>query len=122
MSLKDMMKTVKKRGEVSLKKDLDFYLQTKYYDLESVDRGHSGNLHPSGISGCARAEVYGRIEAPAKEDKISPRVQRIFNNGSSYHERTQQYYARMGILWGNWRCKSCAGNLVKESEEAVHIG
>jgi len=121
MGLKDMLKSIKEPGSINLSKDLDLYLSTKFFDLHSVDRqsGWSKNMHASSISGCARGEVYSRISVPAKEEKISPRVQRIFDNGSSFHERMQNYYKRMKVLWGTWRCHGCGGYGVPQVMKTV---
>lgn len=110
MALVDMIKNIKAPSERGILKDLDLWLLTKFSDLDNVDRGHSGNLHPSGISGCPRSVVYERIGVPVVEVwPMSAKTQRIFDNGNSFHKRMQEYYARMGILWGGWKCHSCEG-------------
>jgi hypothetical protein len=110
MALMDMIKNIKEPSERGLLKDLDLWLLTKYVDLESVDRGHSGNLHPSSISGCPRATIYDRIGLSKIEVwPMTAKTQRIFDNGNSFHRRMQEYYSRMGLLWGKWKCHGCAG-------------
>lgn len=110
MALMDMIKNIKAPSDRGVLKDLDLWLLTKFSDLDNVDKGHSGNLHPSGISGCPRAVVYERIGIQKVEVwPMSAKTQRIFDNGNSFHRRMQEYYARMGILWGGWKCHSCEG-------------
>jgi hypothetical protein len=110
MPLQDLMRNVRNPDKFSLKKELDLWLETKFTDLATIDRGHSGNLHASAISGCTRVEFYKRIDAPAVSvGKKDGKTQRIFDNGSAFHDRMQDYYKRMGILWGNWSCHGCGG-------------
>lgn len=121
MALIDMIKNIREPSEKGLLKDLDLWLLTGYKDLDNVDRGHSGNLHPSGISGCPRAVIYERIGVPSVEVwPMSAKTQRIFGNGNSFHKRMQEYYSRMGILWGGWKCHSCEGCSPIKNEVSIN--
>jgi len=82
--LKDILASIKEPGTVNIKKDLDLWLVKDYQDLGSYGRGKTGNLHPSSISGCPRAEVYKRIGVPEVEVwPFTGKTQRIFDNGTS---------------------------------------
>lgn len=125
--LSDMLKKVSEPGKTELAKDLDLFLTTTYVDQSSIARGHGDdNLHPSSMSGCLRAKFYEWIGAPEKSPwDGGGRSQRIFGNGDKMHERFQEYYAKMGVLWGSWRCHGCQGYgecQVTKDIEGVKVG
>lgn len=105
MSLKDVLKSVKRESD-SGKPSLIWAIE-KYLSKEHAEsRPDDGYYHPSGLSDCARLEVYKKMGF--KGGKHSPKLIRVFNNGSYVHTRIQWYLGEMGVLKGFWFCPQCA--------------
>ena len=104
MALKDVLKSVKRESD-SGKPSLIWALE-KYLTKECAGvRPDDGYFHPSGLSDCARKEVYEKLGF--KRGSPSPKLVRVFNNGTYVHNRIQTYLGDMGILKGNWQCPEC---------------
>ena len=93
MSLKDLFGTMKNEGYIL--KRLDQYL-LKQVELDN-DRRWDINS-PSMASQCSRAIYYSRNGYSRDGDAVSPRLQRIFDNGTHVHIRLQEYLLGEGIL------------------------
>ena len=91
MSLKKLFKVLKDEGIVIPK--LNRYLLAKGDD---EDRKHGMNS-PSGVSSCILSQYMLRTGVK-RNSIIEPRTQRIFDNGTYFHIRTQDYLKKEGIL------------------------
>jgi len=70
--------------------------------LESLNKEVSRSLgkkaiHPSSISGCARAIVYEMLGV-SEPEKTSPGTRRIFDNGHGVHHRIESYLEKAGLF------------------------
>lgn len=83
---------MKKEGYIV--KDLDLYLLSLN---EENDRAIDVNA-PSQVGTCMRSRYYARTGAPKDSGSISPRLRRIFDNGTKTHERLQKYLLDQGML------------------------
>ena len=91
MALEFLKENMKKRGIIAR---LDNYLLT----LQKEDNDRAFNVNaPSQIAVCKRARYYARTGEGTKTS-YSARTQRIFDNGTYFHERTQKYMLDSGIL------------------------
>ncbi len=69
-------------------------------------------FHASAWGKCHRKIAYeyyeakGYITVANSSLKISPRLERIFGNGHSMHDRWRQYIEATGMLRGRWECSS----------------
>lgn len=93
MALKDLFSSMKNEGYII--KRLDQYL-IKQVDKDA-DRRWDINS-PSMASQCSRAIYYSRLNYDRDGDAVSPRTQRIFDNGTYTHIRLQEYLLDEGIL------------------------
>lgn len=64
---------------------------------EESDRAINVNA-PSQIGKCLRERYYGRVGAERDGMAVSPRSQRIFDNGTHVHLRLQEYLTEQGML------------------------
>lgn len=95
MALKNLFDAMKNEGYVI--KDLDLYLAKKANEADE-NRAIDVNA-PSQVGRCPRERYYARTQCvQADPNSISPRSQRIFDNGTGVHERLQGYLKDMGIL------------------------
>lgn len=93
MSLKSAFATMKKEGYVT--KPLDQYL----LGLNDTDADRAININaPSSAGGCLRARYYSRVGAERDGSTIDARTRRIFDNGTHFHLRTQEYLLKAGVL------------------------
>lgn len=91
MALEFLKENMKKKGIIAR---LDNYLLT----LQKEDNDRAFNVNaPSQIAVCKRARYYSRTGEGTKTS-YSARTQRIFDNGTYFHERTQKYMLDSGIL------------------------
>lgn len=91
MALEFLKENMKKKGIIAR---LDNYLLT----LQKEDNDRAFNVNaPSQIAVCKRARYYARTGEGTKSS-YSARTQRIFDNGTHFHERTQKYMLDSGIL------------------------
>lgn len=74
------------------------------------DPRRAPGYHPSQMERfCPRADVLGRVFPKPDYDPITPELQTTFDWGTAWHWLAQNHhYGPMGILWGTWRCASCA--------------
>jgi CRISPR/Cas system-associated exonuclease Cas4 (RecB family) len=70
--------------------------------IDSNDRDYS-YFHPSEFHDCVRKLAYKYYGVEGKR-KITPDLQRIFDNGHFMHERYTDYFTNMGIIYGVWEC------------------
>lgn len=70
---------------------IDEYLKTR-----GRDPREKRCFHPSSLHRPAR-DLY-RMYFDGDQQEVSPRVQRIFDNGSHVHTRLQEYLSKIGIL------------------------
>ncbi len=90
------------------------------------DRDYS-YFHASEFHQCHRKLVYKYYEAqgfvtasnPGKS-VISPRLQRIFDNGHHLHFRLGRNFADSGLLKGVWKCSHCFKVYGKDDKLGVH--
>jgi hypothetical protein len=72
-------------------------------------------LHPSAMSSsdwCHRHDFYGIIgsdKSSARGGATTFRRELIYDYGHGIHNKYQTWFWEMGILWGRWKCDSCAG-------------
>ena len=91
MALEFLKENMKKKGIIAR---LDNYLLT----LQKEDNDRAFNVNaPSQIAVCKRARYYARTGEGTKSS-YSAKTQRIFDNGTYFHERTQKYMLDSGIL------------------------
>lgn len=93
MALKNLLESARKKGYVV--GPLDMYLMRKAG--ESEGRAIDVNA-PSSAGACLRSSYYRRKQYPSDAASITPKVQRIFDNGTHVHIRLQEYLSDMGML------------------------
>lgn len=93
MALKNVLSTLKNDGYIL--KRLDQYL-LRMNDRDA-DRRWDINS-PSSASKCSRAIVYSRLGYESDANSVDARTRRIFDNGTSTHERLQKYMMDEGML------------------------
>lgn len=67
-------------------------------------------IHPSALCKkdfCARWQYFEITLQPPVEDRPGLRLQSIFDEGHSIHDKWQTWIAEMGNLYGRWGCRSC---------------
>lgn len=107
-SMAEVYKTTYKRQGVLLPQ-IERHVLRKA--AEPNDRS-STVLHPSEMARndwCGRHDYYRVIGTPTDPQKLSTsfRMENIYEEGHSIHNKWQRWLADMGILWGNWECKEC---------------
>lgn len=105
MALADLVKT---RHKAKKSDDLLLPLVDQHLHLRQEEDRRDGWFHPSDLSGdfCARAWVLYNHHPEGrsvKDGSWSPRLKRILDNGTGFHNRIHRYLQKMGILWGTWR-------------------
>lgn len=90
MSLKNVLSAFKTEGD--LIKAIDSHLVTVG---EDADRGHDF-VSPSSVFSCIRSQMYRILGY--KKSSPSPRLRRIFDNGTGAHERLQDYLTKANVL------------------------
>ena len=79
----------------------------KHFASQNERKYHA--FHPSSFGGCLRATAYQYFGIKS-EKEFDPRMQRIWDAGTSMHERYQQRYFRKCadfIQYGYWICTHC---------------
>lgn len=92
MGVKELLNSSKYNKD-SITARIDNYLAT---NVEENDRAVDVNS-PSQVFKCMRSLYYARTEAES-DGFIDPRLQRIFDNGTHMHLRTQEYLTKEGSL------------------------
>jgi hypothetical protein len=69
-------------------------------------------MHPSDLcktDWCGRHDYYRMTETPAIEGSANPsfKMENVFAEGHTIHEKYQNWFWEMGILYGWWSCKNC---------------
>lgn len=80
-------------------------------------------LHPSEIvkdDWCHRASWFLLKGATPPPKNISPKLQRVFNQGHRIHDYWQEVFSDMDRLWGNWECTTCGGLIALNSMRPSH--
>lgn len=93
MGVKELLNTSTKYNKDSITARIDNYLAT---NVEENDRAVDVNS-PSQVFKCMRSLYYARTGAES-DGFIDPRLQRIFDNGTHMHLRTQEYLTKEGSL------------------------
>lgn len=94
------------------------FILTPQYDKHMIKKGKAERdnrgyrkFHPSAWGDCLRKmafQYYGEtIDSFKDKSPIDAKLQRTFEAGHIFHDRMQRLCAFMGILRGNWICKSC---------------
>lgn len=109
-SMSEVYKTTYKRQGVLLPQ-IERHVLRKA--AEPNDRS-SVVLHPSEMARndwCNRHDYYRVVGTPVEPQKLSTtfRMENIYEEGHSIHDKWQRWMADMGILWGNWQCRECGG-------------
>lgn len=94
MALNDIFDSMKQEGFII--KGLDQYL-IKVGNTPDDSRAIDVNA-PSQAGVCMRSRYYARTGAEKDGVSVSPRLQRIFDNGTGVHERLQAYLLEQGML------------------------
>ena len=92
MGVKELLNSSKYNKD-SITARIDNYLAT---NVEENDRAVDVNS-PSQVFRCMRSLYYARTGAES-DGFIDPRLQRIFDNGTHMHLRTQEYLTKEGSL------------------------
>lgn len=104
---------------------------TKYVDAQLIelaknnDRDYS-HFHPSEWGGCHRKIAYeyyeskGFIEIDDSSLNISPKLERIFDNGHYMHYRWTSYFDRMRCLQGIWKCQNTFAHHDKNTHTGIY--
>ena len=91
--LKAMFDTMKNEGLVIA--PLEKYL----FSLNDKDADRAVDVNaPSAVLTCARSRYYARMKYQSDGSTIDARTRRIFDNGTSTHERLQGYMKKEGSL------------------------
>jgi hypothetical protein len=103
MSLRDIIREVHGPSELTVL--LSQYIRESATKKPSRDDG----WHPSSVAGmCARLKVIEGIVGTFPSEPASVSTERIWDVGTSLHAWYQnEYFAKMGILWGKWTCRRC---------------
>ena len=101
MALGDIIRKV--HGDQNLSAMIDQFLLSPEYESY-----REPGWHPSEFCGmCPRAHVLSKL-LKEKKEPFEAGLLRIFDVGSALHYWYQNFYfARMGILWGKWKCLRC---------------
>lgn len=77
---------------------------------DQKDERRKPGYHPSQMYGfCARREILEFFFPKPEANIITPDLQMIFDWGTAWHWMVQNHhFGPMGILWGRWRCNTCA--------------
>lgn len=116
MGLKDIMDQHHGRGAYAPSPDAEVLnigdaLWTHFASLnQQKDPRRAPGYHPSQMYDfCARREVLDHWFPQPHADFIPPELQMIFDWGTAWHWMVQNhYFGPMGILFGSWRCNTCA--------------
>ena len=93
MGLKDLVKNRAKEGYITPKLD-DYLLK-----LNAKDEDRRWDINsPSSAGKCPRGIVFSRLGYERDANSVSPKLRRIFDNGTAVHERLQKYMLDCGIL------------------------
>ena len=93
MGLKDLVKNRAKQSYITQK--LDDYLMS----LSAKDEDRRWDINsPSSAGRCPRGIIFSRLGYERDANAVSPRLRRIFDNGTGVHERLQKYMLDCGIL------------------------
>ena len=100
MALKDLIEKVHKEEKVSA-------MILNYVASRKGDHREPG-WHPSEFVGmCPRLRVL-QLLTKTKGEPFEPSLLKIFDTGTAMHSWYQnEYFAKMGMLWGKWRCLRC---------------
>lgn len=93
MSIKSVFNAMKSEGY--LIKPLEMYLLS--LNNEDNDRAIDVNA-PSQVGTCMRARYYARTGCDKDVNAVDARARRIFDNGTHFHIRMQEYLREAGIL------------------------
>lgn len=93
MALSDVFSAMKREGFVI--RPLDLYLLS--LNKEDNDRAIDVNA-PSQVGTCMRARFYARTGEEPDANSVDARTRRIFDNGTYYHVRMQEYLKEAGLL------------------------
>lgn len=94
-----------KKTETRLLGDIERYLMKRPLGDRRTDV-----LHPSEIikaDWCHRYAFYLLMGGEAKKEKPNLRLQNIFDEGHVIHEKWQNRFHEMGVLWGKFKCAYC---------------
>jgi hypothetical protein len=75
-------------------------------------------LHPSEIvkkDWCLRASYFALTGVPVKKETPNLRLQSIFDEGHYIHAKWQNWFREMGVLYGQWHCMVCGGEMFATS-------
>ena len=78
---------------------------------ESSSARRSDVLHPSQIvkgDWCTRQSFYELTGVEGTAPAISTGLAMVFAEGHNIHERYQEWFRQMGVLYGRWKCIDCA--------------
>ena len=106
MSIGDLLNTVK--NDKVLLDEVDRFLASKKKKPRGVvkDSRETGVWHVSQLHSCSRSLLFGRLGFKSNNRK-SARGEKIFDTGHSFGYTAQEYLYYMGILYGEWQCRSC---------------
>ena len=93
MALSDVFSAMKREGFVI--RPLDLYLLS--LNKEDNDRAIDVNA-PSQVGTCMRARFYARTGEEPDANSVDARTRRIFDNGTYYHVRMQEYVKEAVLL------------------------
>lgn len=102
--------------------DLTFLANLDIVERAKGDKRDYSHFHASEFDRCHRKIGYSYYESKGlfKIDpgtlKIDPRIQRIFENGHSMHDRWKNYLESTGALYGCWMCE----NWTAHSEPVIY--
>lgn len=95
------LEQVKKRygGEDIVDSVHDFLVKENAAEAQKrIDEGRLGNFYPSSIGRCQRSVAYQMMGYPAKVSITQGQGLMIMANGTSFHNRMEDIFDRMGIL------------------------
>jgi len=98
-----------KKADTRLLGSIERHLLTR--DLDTSRR--TDVLHPSELiknDFCTRAAYFKLNGAVVEPDRPNLRLQNIFEEGHSIHDKWQTWIWQMGNLYGRWECLPCGGN------------
>jgi hypothetical protein len=109
---------------INLENLIDAVLADK---IKDNDRDYS-YFHASELAQCHRKLVYKYYEfkgycsaSEPNADLIKPRIQRIFDNGHSLHERLGDNLSKTKILKGCWTCIKCGFRVGDNEKLGIHL-
>lgn len=105
--------------------DLLFLIKQHLVDKQVDNNRDYSYFHASEWDRCHRKIAYSYYESkgifsiPSSCVVVDDRIQRVFDNGHSMHDRWKIYFESTGALCGVWKCIACGQEYGKDKKTGV---